>query len=196
MMSKLVDKHNGRWSLVCTLTACHFRELLLAELSGTFVLFAVSFPQQGEYKKRKSRTLQMAVWSVNFNSNWKGIFSSPHKPLSIACRVPKKGREHGSRVPWGPHHSHKVKLVTCSTALLNCACQEKINTDLLIFFSLPQVKHKSSDRNVLRRTRMMIQRFFSIEEKQSVFSVFTDIEIICRLVINPSSRLLEPGDMR
>lgn len=43
---------------------------------------------------------------------------------------------------------------------------------------------------------MMIQRFFSIEEKQSVFSVFTDIEIICRLVINPSSRLLEPGDMR
>lgn len=43
---------------------------------------------------------------------------------------------------------------------------------------------------------MMIPRFFSTEEKQSVFNVFTDIEIICRLVINPSSSLLELGDMR
>lgn len=28
---------------MCTLTACHFRELLLVELSGAFVLFAESF---------------------------------------------------------------------------------------------------------------------------------------------------------
>lgn len=43
---------------------------------------------------------------------------------------------------------------------------------------------------------MMIQRFFSTEEKQPVFNVFTAMEIICRLVINPSSSLLGPGDMR
>lgn len=80
-------------------------------------LCRVSFPQQGEYKKRKSRTLQMTESDQLILTA--AEMESFHL-LVIFCPslvgASKKGREHKSMVPSHPYHSPKVKHIISSSA--------------------------------------------------------------------------------